>query len=308
MTTFYMLTTSGEEGDKGFEIVGKLPRQGSARHAGVKDYSIRLGDTWYQFNRLEPFGMWLGMIADMRTHSKYHADDDDGLLFTLGAGSVASFMNNVGGKTFMKSISDFQDLLEGTSEGSKASITRAVARFAGGEFGKLIPQFVKATNQATHDESEAFSKEAWEFIDILQARSHAFADDIALKYDALGQPIKEDIGLSALMNPFAVSMDRFFDTGFDLRSIPKSLGGGAYQLSSEEYSKLNGYMADTGVHQALTAMVTSSEWESFPLGMKQMLMKKIITESRKTALALFLSDPDMAGTLFYNGGYHVVRI
>lgn len=302
MAAFYMLTSSGEDGSKGFEIVGKLPRQGSARHANVKDYSIRFGDRWFQFNRLEPFGMWLGMVADMRTHTKYHAEDDDGLAYTLGAGVIASYMNNVGGKTFMKSISDFQDLLEGTSEGSKSSILRAVNRMVAGEFGKLVPAFVKGINQATHSPDEAFAKEAWDFLDIMSARSHAMADDIALRFDALGQPVPEDIGWSALINPFTVSEDRlddpvykeFFDTGFDLRSMPKSLGGGAYQLNSEEYSKLNGFMAKTGTYEALHALVTSPEWGNFNINLRKMLMKKLITEGRQTALLLLIGDGDMA--------------
>jgi hypothetical protein len=302
MTAFYFLTTNGEEGDLGYEIVGKIPRNNAARHANVKDYSVRLGDNWYQFNRLEPFGMWLGMIADMRTHTKYADDEDDGLAYTLGAGLIASFMNNVGGKTYMKSVSDFQDMLEGF-DASPAAVERAVDRFAAGEFGKLIPGLFKGTAAAVTDPEEAIYREAWDFIDILQARSFAFRSDIAPKYDMLGNTIPQDIGWSALLNPLAVSENRlddpvykeFWDLGFSQQPMQKRMG--EYQLTSAEFSKLNGYMSQVGTYRAILSLVQAEAWDEFPRDRKIMLIKKQIEEGRKAAHALMLTDEEFVKKL-----------
>lgn len=301
MSIFYGLTTSGEEGDRGFEIVGKVPIGTSAKQANIRDYSIRFGDRWFQFNRLEPLGMWLGMIADMRTAAKYNDGDEDEWLFAAGQGAIASFMNNVGGKTFMKSIADIQDMFEGVGTGNKGAIERAISRFAAGEFGKLIPQLLKASARGLEGDGNSFQQEAWTVMDILSARSSLFNENLSQQHDTFGNPISRDAGLSILVNPFAISEhssdpvdQEMFRLGFSLKKMPKTLGAGGFELSAEEYSTLTGLVARTGLHQTLTAMVTSDAWDKLTDPMKSFLMKERITEARRAARVLFLAEPGIA--------------
>ena len=304
MMAFYGLTSSGEDGDFGFEIVGKVPFGSSAQQANILDYSIRIGDNWYQFSRMEPMGMWLGIIADMRTASKYNDGDDDEWLFALGQGAFASFMNGVGNKTFMKSISDIEQMFEGIRTGEKGAIKRAVSRFSAGEFGKLIPQLFKGASRALEDDDQSFQQEAWTVLDIMSARSSLFNKNLSPRHDALGKLIPRDAGLSALINPFTISKDskdpvymEMFRLGFTLAKMPKTLGSSGFELSASEYSTLTGLVAKTGVHQALTALVTSEAWDSLTVAMKSALMKKQITEARASARLMFLAEPGIAKRL-----------
>jgi predicted GNAT family acetyltransferase len=299
MTVFYGLTSSGEDGDLGFEVLGKQPWDSSTRTSGIPDYSIRIGDTWYQYNRLEPTGMWLGFISDMRTMFKYRQDPDAAMQVWQFA--LFSFLNNVTDKTYMRSLSDLQDMLEGVASGREQTAQRAIDRFAAGEFGKLIPQLYKGAARATEGDGESFRKEVWDFWDIVADRSTTYSKDLAPKHDILGRPIERDAGLSALINPFANMQhsddpvdQEMFRLGFSVQPMRKTLGAEQVDLTSEEYSKMTGFMGTPlNVHAQLTQLVESDSYETLTDEMKKVLFKQIITENRAAARAMILADPSI---------------
>lgn len=296
MGAFYSLVSSPEEGGN-IQVVGKVPFGTSAKDANIKDYSISFdaGETFNQFNRLEPMGMWLGMIADVKTAAMY--GDDDDLLFAASQGAIGAFMNNVGSKTYMKSLSDIQEMFEGVKTAKPATLERAMDRFLSGEFGKLIPQIVKSGAAALEGE-DRFARETWDVLDTMANRSALFNEELAPKHDNLGRPIPQDGGLSIMFNPFARSENsddpvdkEMFRLGFTLKPMAKTLGAGAVELTAEEYSRLTGLVAETGIHDTLTALVTSEAWEGLSDPLKAALMKERITEARAAARGMFLAQP-----------------
>jgi hypothetical protein len=299
LTAFYALTSSGEEGDLGFEVIGKQPYDSATRNAGVKDYSIRIGDNWFQFNRLEPMGMWLGMVSDMRTIMKYRQDEEAAMTFAQA--SLFSFLNNVTNKTYMKSIADLQDMLEGVASGSEATAARAINRFTAGEFGKLIPQLWKGTARALEGDDASLRKEVWTFLDIVADRSSTFDEGLALRYDMTGRPIPRDAGLSILFNPFALSKNsddpvdkEFWRLGFSIQPMRKTLGAEQIQLTAAEYSKMNSFLNEPlQLHKILTETVTTESYEQMPDPLKIATIKKIINEARAGARGMILGDEEV---------------
>src|SRR5690606_38298008 len=69
---------------------------------GWKPYSIKIGDTYYSYKRLDPFATTLGVAADMATlpegMSERQREDKTTLL-------VASIMGNLASKTWMSGLS-----------------------------------------------------------------------------------------------------------------------------------------------------------------------------------------------------------
>ena len=298
MGAFYGMFGGPDEDDRKVQIVGTVPRGTSAKSAGVKDYSIRFGDgEWHQFNRLEPLGMWLGMMADMKTHEAYNREDEN-IFVAFGQGAMGAFMNNVGSKTFMKSITDFQDMLEGINTARPATIERAWDRFAAGELGKLIPQFFKGTAAALDGEDDTtFARQTWDVLDTMAARSSMFHETQPYSHDLLGNKIEKDAGLSMLINPFAQSRDHLddpvykamWDVGLDIQPMAKTLGAGAFQLTSDEHAELTGTVADVGLYEALHGLVTSSAWEGMSVHLQAALMKEQFNTARTAARQLFLA-------------------
>jgi hypothetical protein len=287
-----------EDGSKGFQVVGKIPYDSSAKLSKVKDYSIRLGDTWYQFNRLEPLGMWLGAVADMKYAVEYADDEEAG--FSYQQAALGAFLNNITNKTWAKTFANALELMEGVANGREPNVRRAVAQFSAGEFGKLIPQFVKASARGLEGDDQSFAKEAWEVLDIMGDRSSLWGKQ-PLKHDLLGRPIKRDAGFSIILNPFTAVKDsddpvdkEFFRLGFMVKPMAKTLGAGGIDLTVEEYSRMTGLVAKTGLHEVLTALVTDESWATLNDHLKKALLKERITEARTAARGMLLSDPDIA--------------
>lgn len=296
MTVFYGLM--GDDDSKGLQIVGKLPWDSSAKTSGVKDYSIRIGNNWYQFSRLEPMGMWLGMIADMKTLMHYRQDEDASLSMVQFA--LFSFLNNVTDKTYMRSIADIQDTMEGIASGREATAERALDRFAAGQFGKLIPQLYKSGARALEDDETSHAKEVWDVIDIMLDRASTFDKDLVPKHDILGRPVPRDAGLSALLNPFAISKhsddpvdQEFFRLGFSVKPMRKTLGAEGIELTNEEFSKLTGLVGELGLHKTLTQIVASSGYQNMNDELKRVTLKKLINQYRAAARATILTDPQV---------------
>ncbi len=288
----------GSDEDAPIQIVGKVPFDSSAKAANVKDYSIKLGDNWYQINRLDPLGMWLGLVADFKSHAEHNDNDEE--TFAFGQAAVAAFMNNVTNKTWAKSLADLMEMSEGISTNKPATIERAINRFTAGEFGKLIPQLFKSTSSAFVEDPTA--AETWSVMDNLSRQLPVFNSDLPRRHDALGREIPLSAGVTAIFNPFATSATRddpvdaeMFRLGFTIRPIQKTLGGGSVELTVEEYSKLTGeLMRRTGVHEILSALIQSDGWSDLPDHLKIVVMKERITEARTAARGMLLGETDVA--------------
>jgi len=285
----------GEDGY--FEVVGKIPYDSSRKLAGIKDYSFRWGDTWYQFSRLDPLGMWLGLMADFKTHSEYAApgEETDGAFAFAQAASVA-FMNNVGDRHWSTSLFELVDLASAAGKGDE----KAFDRFMSSQTGKLIPGIVKSVGKATVVAATGEQDEAvvaWEFMDQLSAQLPLLNRTLPPKHDALGRVISSDSGLLAIINPFATSphptdpLDiEMARLAFTIKPMAKTLGGGAVDLTNDEYSRLTGLVAKTGVVEAMSALVTSDGWEDISDPMKEAQLKKLIRKGRTSARVMILQD------------------
>ena len=298
LTTFYQWCGVGDkEGDSAVQIVGKIPYDSSAKLAGVKDYSIRFGNHWFQFNRLEPMGMWLGAVADMKYMMEYSDDEENS--FSYYQAAMGAFVNNITNKTWAKSFTDLIETIEGVANGRPTTVQRATAKFLAGEFGKLVPQMVKGAARGLEGDDQSFAKEAWSTLDIIGERSTLWGKQPD-KHDLLGRMIPRDAGFSILMNPFThiehsddpVDQE-FFRLGFLLAPMQKTLGSGGIDLTVDEYSRMTGLVAETGIHRILTGLVTDPSWNKLTDPMKKVLLKNQVNQARQTARLMMLSDEDL---------------
>jgi hypothetical protein len=104
-------------------ITGSGPTDPAARQiweaTGRRPYSVRIGDQWHSYARLEPIASVLGIVADTVAITAYlNADTPKDELSTeeqqqnqIAGAVIAGVMNNTGNKVFMKGIADFVELL-----------------------------------------------------------------------------------------------------------------------------------------------------------------------------------------------------
>src|SRR5690606_23747135 len=102
-------------------ITGGGPTDPAARQvlmqSGWRSYSIRFGDTYYSYARLEPLASVIGATADaVEIGIEFSRDtetlsDDDVQLNQMSAAIIAGIANNTMSKTFMKGLADFTEML-----------------------------------------------------------------------------------------------------------------------------------------------------------------------------------------------------
>ncbi len=104
-------------------ITGFGPRDKEQReawkNAGNQEYSIRVGDTWYSYQRLDPFATMIGIYADLIEGSRSGELDGDRAsnIFALLA---LTFQNNITNKSYVQGLDNlFQVLRDPMKNGSR---------------------------------------------------------------------------------------------------------------------------------------------------------------------------------------------
>ena len=120
------------------KITGKAPESESEKNAwelsGKKEYSLLIGDKWVSYRRLDPFGMMLGIAADIIHGTGVDREEVKGGPFQALSLATAAIAENVTKQSYMQNIAEFIDVLtqglDGTSLGSAAG--RAAGNIASG--------------------------------------------------------------------------------------------------------------------------------------------------------------------------------
>jgi len=125
-------------------ISGGGPKNRAERDAlyrtGWQPYSIKVGDQWVSYGRLEPLGSVLGIAADMAETAKTATDTEwQDLAFKM----TLSISKNVTSKTFLRGISQ---ALDATSDP-----TRYGPAWIEGLTGTVVPRVVASAARASDD-------------------------------------------------------------------------------------------------------------------------------------------------------------
>lgn len=116
-------------------ISGAGPKEPGKREAlmrqGWQPYSIKVGDRWYSYNRMDPFGMTMGAAADFQEFmSRGEMDPEEadeaqeimaGILTVVSSATVS--------KTYLRGVADFMEMMSDPSRYSEAYIRNFVASF-----------------------------------------------------------------------------------------------------------------------------------------------------------------------------------
>ena len=136
------------------KITGKAPNSQSEKNAwelsGKKEYSLLIGDKWVSYRRLDPFGMLLGIAADVihkfggLPDNRNQEDDDKTykILFQSVALATTAIAENVTKQSYMQNIAEFLDVLTQGLDGTEASLGSAAGRAAGNIASGFVPNIL----------------------------------------------------------------------------------------------------------------------------------------------------------------------
>ena len=171
----------------------KLKADRDLKYAGGwQPYSIKIGNTYYSYNRLEPVGSLMGMTADF-----VEASQDDTEINEKAGKLILSFSRNIASKTFLQGISGVLDAMSDPE--------RYGGNFVEKMAGSLIPTGIAAVARAT----DPYIREVETPFEAMQARIPIASKSLPYKEGAYGMPVERPGGvIQKLFSPVTVSEEK----------------------------------------------------------------------------------------------------
>jgi len=175
-------------------ITGEGPKNINEREAllrqGWQPFSVKVGDRWYSYNRVDPFGMTVGFAASISEAVKKGEIDEDDVdeWQEVAAMSIAAVSQVAISKTFLEGFSNFVGVMSDPKRHSESYIKQ------------LFASFLPATslNAAVKNFVDPIQREAGTPMEAVQARIAGLSDSLPPKRNLWGDEISTASGLGSI--------------------------------------------------------------------------------------------------------------
>lgn len=216
MGTAQQLVTAGE-------VTGSAPGDPNEaalwKREGRQAYSVKIGDTWYSYNRADPFGMIMGFAADVEQtlkHGEVAPDDVDEWQEVTAAG-IAAISDTAMEKTFMRGYAQFVEMLSDPKRYAPAEINSVITGFV--PYSALVGATSRLYDPTTRDAKTP--------LDSVMARIPGLAEKVIPRRDLWGRPMGDPSAVYNAFSPFRASTEAAspIDKEMDrLRLYPEGIG------------------------------------------------------------------------------------
>ena len=266
--------------DRG-KLTGSGPRdkdhKQTLRAAGWQPYSVKVGNQYVSYSRLDPLSTVVGIAADMMDVLRRNPDADGETITEAISALGIALANNFTQKSYLMGFASFIDAMQDP----EMNLTRIMQRMAA---SATVPNFVA---QAAGSQ-DPYLRQIRSYADEIINKTFA-SDSLEERRDIFGKPIKRSAGLGAdaigewltAVTPFEAStisddpvrvemarLRRGFAVpkpeygGIDLRSIKDSSGKSAYDrwMRNHQTVRINGL----GIEEAVKRLVQSRDYGKLP--------------------------------------------
>lgn len=257
------------------------PKQRSLKQAdGWQDYSVRIGDMYYRYNRLDPFSVILGVAADaheiMAATGSDHPDKEH-----LPALVFAAISKNILNRASLSGISDLVQAVNDPERYGKSYI-KSLA-------GTVIPAISAQSAQAL----DPVVREARTVLDGLKARVPGLSETLHPKRDVWGEPIVRDGGLGPdLVSPIVESRLKndpvnraLISANYFPGKLERKIRG--VELTDQQYDDFQ-RIAGRTAKTRLNAMVNVIGNPNVPDSVRRDMIENTIAASRESARSLII--------------------
>lgn len=178
-------------------ISGRGPMEAGTKQAmareGWQPYSVKLGNRWFAYNRLDPVGSLLGMAADateMLMHAQHESLDDPDTE-KLAVASALAFAGNITNKTYLSGLSSLIEALNDPQRAAEGWMQRTA--------GSVVPAGVANVERA----QDPIVREVYSMMDAIRARTPGLSKDLPPRLDLWGQPVKTESGMGKPFDAFS---------------------------------------------------------------------------------------------------------
>ena len=249
--------------------------------AGVwQPYSILIGDTWYEYARIQPTGTLMGLAADMAAVWDHMTDEEKDKVPKMLSAAFAQAVTN---QTFLQGITNVVNAMSDPA--------RFGPRFFQQMAGSMVPNIIgQPTTMA-----DPVVREVNSALEAIQARIPGMRQDLLPKRDWLGAPVetKERVGVVLPSRMQEVSKDKVrleaARLNMSMPAAPKKthIGKGTGKLGdvpltpeeTDVFEKVGGEFA----HGILDNIVNAQGYDQMPDMVKRQIFSKIISASHRVA-------------------------
>lgn len=266
-------TTTYQLAEQGY-ITGGTPKNAAERNeklaTGWQPYSVKIGDTYYSYGRLEPLGSIMGMAADMsQIKGEMHEKEN----FNLAAAIMGSITNNISNKTFMQG---FTNMIQGISDPGRygANIVKQLA-------GSVVPAVSGGVARAI----DPNVRDTRSIADTLQSRIPIAAESLPPKLTVWGEPLERPgTPISRMLSPMQISQEKGSPIEKELTKLDLDIGYPSrkikdFEIPAEDYWKMV-KSAGEPAKKILDKLATSEKWLSLPDKIKEKTISSVVSQFR----------------------------
>ena len=281
------------------KITGGGPRDRQLKqmkyNTGWQPYSVKVGDKYYSYNRLDPIGALMGLASDVTEIIGQTEDDVDAM--DLGVAATLAIVKNVTSKTYLRGLSEFFEAIGSTSELPGAKNTR-MRKYLERLGSSMMPfsSLIAGVERQVDPELRAANN----LIEKIQSRIPGWSKDLPPRRNIFGEPVVLEGGIGPdIMSPIYEStikddpvVNEIVAQQTRLRMPMKTIDG--VELDTKEYDKYilfmsgknNKYVDNKPLKMALKELFHSSEYTNGTDGTdgsKSLLIKTQIQVYQQTA-------------------------
>jgi endonuclease YncB( thermonuclease family) len=249
------------------------------RADGWQPYSVKVGNKYVAYNRLDPFSSTISIAADLATKgdgmSERQLEQYPGLL-------VASIIKSMGDKTWLSGLSDFFEM----ASDPQRFAPRYLRNQAASSVIPAAPAQLARTIDPVRRDSRSLTDE-------LMARLPGLSQRLPAQTDIWGQPMTTQRLGPDLLSP-VITTDRRNDPanaamlalGSTATAFPKfhMVNGKRVDYTPQEYATLSA-LAGQKAHDWIAALIKGPGWASKDAGTQAKLFKKSIDTARRDVRA-----------------------
>jgi hypothetical protein len=268
---------------------------------GWQPYSIKIGDSWYSFNRLDPIGSFFGIVGDYLeiTQATKDTEEDANTVMDCAQAMLLAVAKNTTSKTYLQNIGSLISIIENPDIRGSNKVSSYASQIGQGFIPRIVTNLARDTGM-----TDPYMKEASTFLDRIKARTPGLSDSLPVQYSWLTGEARA-FGDYSLINFTPNKEANDDEINQELLSYGAKLGGPArtiqgVRLSDEQYSRyceLHGTLTIGGktLMDALTQLVQTSSYQSLPKGEVRMKeLNSVIGQYREQARYLLKREyPDM---------------
>ena len=267
------------------------------RASGWQEYSVKLGDTYYSYKRLDPFALTIGAAADMATlgdgMTEAEREEGAGLI-------VASILGNLSNKTWLSGVSDLMEALSDPERSGGTFVKRLAGSLAVPTGVSQVARWMDPT-----------MREAPDTMSYIQSRIPGMSDDLLPRRDMWGQPIVSQGGVGPdFLSPIWTSkktgdpvVDALLADNLKVGKLGRKVGG--EKLSDAEYDRYQA-LAGPVLRDEIAKLLSEPSWTQLDQEDKQDELDKTAKASRAIARELLRGGEANNGRPSMPPGFQVV--